>query len=84
MGIRLQLKTRFVTKAEFQASSELMAVTKGKVPDFEKIKLVKIQDYPEFPDMGTQVRNTSEVGNINIKTTLVKGKINNRLSITLS
>ncbi|MCL4451717.1 MAG: alanyl-tRNA editing protein [Candidatus Thermoplasmatota archaeon] len=80
----VELKTRFVTKAEFQASSELMAVTKGKVPDFEKIKLVKIQDYPEFPDMGTQVRNTSEVGVINIKTTLVKGKINNRLSITLS
>jgi alanyl-tRNA synthetase len=80
----LELKTRFVTKSEFQASSELMSATKAKVPDFERIKLVKIGDYPEFPDMGTQVRNTSEVGTINIKTTLVKGKINNRLNITLS
>ncbi|EQD36231.1 metal-dependent hydrolase [mine drainage metagenome] len=62
----------------------MMAFTKGKVPDFEKIKLVKIKGYPEFPDMGAQVRNTSEVGTINVKTTLVKGKINNRLSLSLS
>lgn len=78
------IRTRFVSRQEFQASAELMDFTKGKVPDFEKIKLVKISDYPEFPDMGTQVKNTAEVGTINVKTTLVKGKINNRLSLSLS
>jgi len=77
------VQQRFVTREEFSKIPELMKISKGKVPDFERVKLTKISDLPEFPDMGTQVKNTSEVGTIEIKTTLVKGKLNNRLNISL-
>ncbi len=80
----IEVKSRFVSREEFSASEHLMKLVKGRVPDFDKIKLTQISDYPEFPDMGTQVKNTSEVGTINVKTTLVKGKLNNRLSISLT
>ncbi len=80
----LEVKNTYVSKDEYQANEQLMGITKGKIPDYEKIRLCGIGDLPAQPDMGTQVANTSEVGTINIKTSLVKGKLNKRITITLS
>lgn len=80
----INVVTRTVSRDEFKNSEHLMKITKGRVPDFEQIRLTKIGDLPEFPDSGTQVKNTSEVGTINVKTSTSKGKLNIRLAITLS
>lgn len=80
----LDVQTHLVSRDEFKASEQLMKVSKGQVPDAEMIRVTKIGDLPEFPDSGTQVKNTSEIGKISAKTSTTKGKLNIRLSITLS
>ncbi|MHB8396162.1 MAG: alanyl-tRNA editing protein [Thermoplasmataceae archaeon] len=81
---KLDVTNRVLSKKEFEENPSLMAFSKGKVPDKENTRVCEIGDLPLQPDMGTQVKNTGEVGNIVIKTSLVKGKINKRLTITLS
>ncbi len=81
---KLSVTNRVLTKEEFQQNADLTAFSKGKVPDLENTRICEIPGLPPQPDMGTQVKNTGEVGKINIKTSLVKGKINKRLTITLS
>lgn len=79
-----EIKNYYIERKEFEGNSQLMELSRGKVPDYERIRLCRIGDLPLQPDMGTQVRNTSEIGVINVKTSLVKGKISNRITITLS
>ncbi|MFG1519045.1 MAG: alanyl-tRNA editing protein [Thermoplasmataceae archaeon] len=79
----IDIKYSFMTREQFSRDTELMGFVKNKIPDYESIKVAKIGDLPPMPDLGTQVRNTKEVGGIKIKTTLVKGKISNRLIINL-
>ena len=64
--------------------TDLMTISRGNVPDFPNIRLVKIGELPYQIDHGTHVRNTSEVGTVNFKTTLVKGKVSKRVIITLA
>ncbi len=79
-----EVKTRFVTREEFKASEQLMEVSRGKIPDADRIRVTKVGDLPEAPDIGTQVKKASEVGKIKVKTSTTKGKLNIRLSVSLS
>lgn len=79
-----EVQTRALSRDQFKESDQLMKITKGKVPDLDKIRVTKVGDLPEFPDSGTQVKKASEVGKINVKTSTTKGKLNIRLSVTLS
>ena len=81
-GIDIQYS--FVTREQFSKDNALMSFVRNKIPDYDSIKVAKIGDLPPMPDLGTQVRNTKEVGGLKIKTTLVKGKISNRLTINLA
>ena len=60
-----------------------MAISRGIVPEHQQIRLVKIGNLPYQIDHGTHVKNTSEVGEVKFKTTLVKGKVSKRISISL-
>ena len=73
----------YVSRDEFAKNEELMKISKGKVPDKDRIRLVKIGDLPLQPDFGTNVDKTGEVGKIEFKTSLIKGKINSRITVFL-
>ncbi|MGC8645511.1 MAG: alanyl-tRNA editing protein [Thermoplasmata archaeon] len=53
------------------------------IPDSPELRVVKIGDIDMQPDGGTHVRNTSEVGSINIYKTENKGKNNKRMYFTV-
>lgn len=74
----------YLSRDEFTSDSHLMDICKGIVPDYDKIRVCKMGDLPLRPDMGTQVKSGIEIGGINIKTSLVKGKLNKRITINLS
>lgn len=79
----LPVEISYISREEFTSNEELMKISKGKIPDVGKIRLVKIGDLPSQPDFGTNVDKTGEVGRIEFKTNLVKGKINSRITIFL-
>lgn len=79
----LDTETFYLSKEEFQNDSDLMAISKNEVPDFDKIRVLKIGDLPLQHEIGTNVKNTSEVGTVKFKTSLVKGKISKRISVFL-
>ena len=83
VGENLPVEFDYVSRNEFSGNDELMKISKGRIPDFEKIRLVKIGDLPLQPDFGTNVDKTGEVGSIEFKTSLVKGKISSRITIFL-
>lgn len=80
----LEIKNSYITAEEYRSNEELMGISKGNVPDHDRIRLCSIDDLPKQYDMGTQVAKTSEIGTINLKTSLVKGKLNKRVILTLS
>ena len=70
-------------RADFLKNTEMMAICKSVVPDFEEIRIMHLEGIPDQHEFGTNVKRTSEVGHINYKTNLVKGKISRRINITL-
>ncbi|MCL4342579.1 MAG: alanyl-tRNA editing protein [Candidatus Thermoplasmatota archaeon] len=84
MASALPITSRYISKEEFARNGTLMFLNKNSIPDYEKIRVTEIPGLATQFDMGIQVKNTSEIGKITIKTTLVKGKINKRLIINLA
>ncbi|QRF74698.1 Alanyl-tRNA deacylase AlaX-M [Thermoplasmatales archaeon] len=80
---KYEVKYSYVSKEQFSSDSEMMKINRDKLPDYEKIRMVKIDDLPLQHDIGTQVSNTGDVGKIVFKTTMVKGKLSKRVTITL-
>ncbi|MHB1439255.1 MAG: alanyl-tRNA editing protein [Cuniculiplasma sp.] len=72
-----------MSRDEFMKNSELMASIKGKVPDIPTLRVAKIKGLPEQLEMGTLVKNTKEVGQIKLKTNLIKGKVGTRVNLSL-
>lgn len=79
----VETETFYLSRQEFEKDKDLMAISKNEVPDFDQIRILKIGDLPLQHEIGTNVKNTSEVGTIKFKTTLVKGKISKRLAVFL-
>ncbi|MEM0155145.1 MAG: alanyl-tRNA editing protein [Thermoplasmataceae archaeon] len=80
---KLAVDYSYVKKDQFSANAEMVKTNWEKVPDYDSIRVVKIGDLPYMHDIGTQVTNTYEVGKIMFKTTMVKGKLSKRITITL-
>ena len=72
-----------LSKEEFMKNETLMASIKGKVPDIPEVRVVKIMGLPDQMEMGTLVKNSSEVGQIKLKTNLIKGKVGTRVNLSL-
>ncbi|MCL4341130.1 MAG: alanyl-tRNA editing protein [Candidatus Thermoplasmatota archaeon] len=72
-----------IPREQFMKDAEMMKICKSTVPDFESIRIMHLDGVPDQLEYGTNVNSTSEVGKINFKTNLVKGKISRRINITL-
>lgn len=72
-----------IPREQFMKETEMMKICKSTVPDFESIRIMHLDGVPDQLEYGTNVNDTSEVGKINFKTNLVKGKISRRINITL-
>ncbi len=73
----------YMPKEEFMKNEEKMKICKGRVPDYDQIRILHLEGLPDQLEFGTNVRNTEEIGEIEFKTNLVKGKISRRINITL-
>lgn len=73
----------YIPRDEFLKNEEMMKMCKGRVPDYEQIRIIHIDGVPDQMEFGTNVKNTEEIGEIEYKTNLVKGKISRRINITL-
>ncbi len=73
----------YVSKEEFLKDKHLMEISKSKVPDLPKVRIVKLAGLPDQLEMGTLVNDTKEVGKVKLKTNLVKGKVGNRVNVYL-
>lgn len=79
----LPINYSYIDRGAFLNDSEKMKICKGRVPDFEKIRIMHIEGLPDQMEFGTDVAKTSEIGRIEYKTTMVRGKTSNRVTITL-
>lgn len=81
---KLPTQFRYLPRSEFMKDQDLMKICKGRVPDIENIRILDIKGLPSQMEFGTNVANTGEIGKVEYKTTLIKGKIGRRINITLS
>ncbi len=79
----LSVTFREMPREQFMKEEEMLAICKSVVPDYESIRIMHLDGIPDQMEFGTDVMKTSEVGKINYKTNLVKGKISRRINITL-
>jgi alanyl-tRNA synthetase/misacylated tRNA(Ala) deacylase len=75
---------RYIPREEFIKDAEMMKICKGRVPDLQNIRIMDLEGVPSQMEFGTNVARTGEVGKVEYKTTLIKGKIGRRINITLS
>ncbi len=80
----VQPRFRYIKRDQFIHEEEMMKICKGRVPDLDNIRIMEIDGVPPQMEFGTNVSNTSEIGKVEYKTTLVKGKIGRRINITLT
>lgn len=73
----------YMPREEFLKQDEMMQICKGRVPDYENLRILHIDGIPDQLEFGTNVKNTEEIGQVEFKTNLVKGKIGRRIKITL-
>ncbi|MEM0157916.1 MAG: alanyl-tRNA editing protein [Thermoplasmataceae archaeon] len=79
----IPIELSYVDKETFMRDQDKMKMCKGRVPDFAKIRIMHIDGLPDQMEFGTEVAKTSEIGTIDYKTSMVKGKVSNRVTITL-
>ncbi len=77
----IEIKTKYVTREEYNGDKDLKILGAHEDFDTDKIRLVGIGDLPYQPDYGTHVKKTGEIGEIKYKTSKIKGKISNRITI---
>ncbi|PYB68777.1 alanyl-tRNA editing protein [Thermoplasma sp. Kam2015] len=79
----LEVKFRYIGLDEFNGDEDLKKMSAHDAFDEERIRIMAIDGLPEQPEFGVNVKRTGEVGQINYKTTKLKGKVSNRINITL-
>ena len=77
------VKIEYMGSNEFPREKQRMSYSTGTLSDDEELRVINISGLPLQSDYGLYVANTGEVGEINIKSSMVKGKIDKRLTITL-
>ncbi|MGC8608972.1 MAG: alanyl-tRNA editing protein [Thermoplasmata archaeon] len=77
----VEIKTKYISQDEYMNNEDLRKL--GIHEDFgsDRVRLVGIGELPFQPDFGTHVKKTGEIGEIKYKTSKIKGKISNRITI---
>lgn len=83
--VQTKQDTRFsyMSREDFLNQDEMMKMCKGRVPDYDQIRILHLEGILDQMEFGTNVKNTEEIGEMEFKTNLVKGKISRRINITL-
>ncbi len=79
----LDVTVSYMPRAEVEADPKLCKLAKGLPPGVETLRMVKIGDVDIQPDGGTHVKNTSEIGKVELVKLENKGKNNRRLYFTI-
>ncbi len=79
----LDITISSMIRSEVEANPELCKLAKGLPPGIDTLRMVKIGDVDIQPDGGTHVKNTSEIGKVELVKLENKGKNNRRLYFTL-
>ncbi|CAC11640.1 conserved hypothetical protein [Thermoplasma acidophilum] len=79
----LDVRFRYIGLEDFNRSEDLKKMSIHDAYDEDRIRIMSIEGLPDQPEFGVNVKKTGEVGQINYKTTKLKGKISNRVNITL-
>ncbi|WMT51304.1 MAG: alanyl-tRNA editing protein [Ferroplasma sp.] len=77
------VKIEYMGSNEFPREKQRMSYSTGQLPDDEELRVINISGLPLQSDYGLYVANTGEVGEIEVKSSMVKGKVDKRLTITL-
>ena len=78
-----QVEISFITKEEAEKTEGLSKLAKGLPPGIKEIRIVDIVGIDKQADGGTHVKNTSEIGKIELVKCENKGKNNRRVYFTL-
>ncbi len=78
----LEVTLEYLTRAEVMEKPELARLAVG-LPNLKEYRIVKIGDFDQQVDGGTHVKQTSEIGQIEITKTVNKGKNNRRVYFIL-
>lgn len=78
----LPVKIYYITRDEALKMGEITKLAKG-LPNLDKIRIVEIEGFDKQADGGTHVRNTKEVGEIELIKCENKGKNNRRIYFRL-
>ncbi|WP_298276168.1 alanyl-tRNA editing protein [Ferroplasma sp.] len=77
------VKIEYMGSNNFPREKQRMSYSTGQLPDDEELRVINISGLPLQSDYGLYVANTGEVGEIEVKSSMVKGKVDKRLTITL-
>jgi misacylated tRNA(Ala) deacylase len=80
----LDIEVYYLTREELDSKPDLVKLAKGFPKQISKIRIVAIGDYDIQADGGTHVKNTKEVGRINLIKVDNKGKGNKRIYYSIS
>ncbi len=79
----LPIKIEYMDDTQFSPEKQRMGYSNGSLPDDEKLRIINIPGLPLQADYGLYVANTSEIGEIELAGSMVKGKLGKRLTLTL-
>lgn len=79
----LEVSAESMPRSEVEANPDLCKLAKGLPPGINVLRMVRIGDFDIQPDGGTHVKNTSEIGKVELVKLENKGKNNRRLYFKL-
>ncbi|KJE49420.1 MULTISPECIES: alanyl-tRNA editing protein [Acidiplasma] len=79
----LPVEIKYADNNEFSIDKQMFGFSTGSIPQDEKLRVVNISGLPLQADYGLHVKSTGEIGTVEFKTSMVKGKLDKRLTITL-
>ncbi|MBI5389851.1 alanyl-tRNA editing protein [Candidatus Woesearchaeota archaeon] len=79
----LVVSARTMSRAEVEANPHMVKLAMGLPPGIQELRILSIGDFDEQPDAGTHVKNTSEIGHLNLVKCENKGANNRRIYVML-
>ena len=79
----VDVNAEYADSTVFPREKQMLSYSTGTLPSEEPLRAINISGLPLQADYGLYVKNTDEVGEIVIKTSMVKGKVDKRLTVTL-
>jgi len=79
----LEVEDYIIERDELEKKQDMVQLAKGIPASIKKVRIVKIGDFDRQPDGGLHIKNTNEIGNIELIDCKNKGKSNRRIYIKL-